>query len=164
MTIADNAAVASAVFAAASAGFAGWQIRVTRIDARRRAAFDQIRLVGKQVTDYNDVARTADPDDVLAFYRRQRSELTPSARAYMNLLHELDLTAYGIHSELLDRKTALGHLKTILRSEVVSLTFLRELQGCCGDEHVYDDLSRVLVDVSADRRAASRPSSPPARY
>lgn len=149
----------SAVFAAVSAGAAAHQLRTSRLDAQRRLAFDQIRAVGSRLDAYNELAAKRDEEDLLALHCGRATQLTPSAKAFRALLDELDVTAYGIAQGVIHRATAVGHLKTLLRSDVVSLTFLRGLQSACADPCVYEHLATLLVQVSHERRAAEKASA-----
>jgi hypothetical protein len=146
------AAAVSAVFAGLSAAFAGWQIWLSRRDTQRRAAFDQIRAVSLRLDAYMAVASKHHPALVMRVYSQEADVvLNDGARAYMALLVELDLAAYGIERKLLDRKTALDYLQTILRREVVSRTFVRDLAKACGDPCTLEHLDRALAAVHRER-------------
>src|SRR4051812_26594207 len=87
--------VLEAVSTAAAALFAGAQIRLSRRDANARSVFEHLREIDKRVQE----AWIARPDEVqpelLAFYRRETTELSSAAKAYLSLLNALDVLAFA---------------------------------------------------------------------
>jgi hypothetical protein len=120
--------------------FAGVQIWLSRRDANTRAVLDYLREIDRRVQDAWLARPSAAQAELLAYYRGERPDLTPGAKNYMALLNSIDLLAFAVSKGLMDGKIAQEYLRTLLGPDLVSLTFLKELQDCCGDEAVYEHL------------------------
>lgn len=46
---------------------------------------------------------------------------------------------------MVDQHLAARHVATLFRAKMVTATFLRELQYCCGDSGVYEDLFKYVI-------------------
>ena len=153
-------AAGSALLAAISTAVASTQLWLSRRDANRRAAMEQLRLVGTLLEAYLPFAAEDPRPGIIRRYRRESDDLPRGASAYMALLNQLDLTAFGIQRGMFDGRTALDYLKTLFADQTVTLSFLRELQGCCGNACIYEHLYKLMVDLSGRERAANTQAPP----
>jgi hypothetical protein len=143
--------ILEAVSTAAAALFAGVQIRLSRRDANARAVFDHLQEIDRRVQE----AWIARPDEVqpelLAFYRRETTDLSSAASAYLSLLNALDVLAFAIQRKLVDASVVDEYISTLVNPNVVSLTFLKELQMCCNDPSVYEHLYTYFASLQQRR-------------
>lgn len=146
--MADNLwAIVEAVGTAAAAFFAATQIRLSRRDANSRAVLEHLREIDRRVTEAVK-ARVSDAQaELLEYYRGQRKDLTGAASSYMALLNSLDVLAFAAEKKLVDKEVAGEYLRTLLSPEVVTQTFLKEVQSCCGDIHVYEHLYKYFGEI-----------------
>jgi hypothetical protein len=150
-------AFVEAVAASVAAVFAGLQIHFSRRDANSRAVFEHLREIDQRVQAlWADDTQRAQAE-LLAFYRREREDLTDGARRYMSLLNSLDMLALAVEKRLVDKRTVSEHVQTLLQPHLVSQTFLRELQNCCGDEAVYEHLYRFFTTAKQSSNQLGRP-------
>jgi hypothetical protein len=157
--MADNTVIAAGVSAGAaaiSAVFAGVQIQWSRRDANRRLAFEHLREIETRLQRAWAFLVVDMRRDVLDYYRRDRDDLTPGAQAFLALLNSLDLLAYGLQKRLVDPSLVDEWVKTVVSEKVLSQTFLRELQKCCGDEASYEHLYAYFTRLRAADREARR--------
>jgi hypothetical protein len=152
----DVLLIVSAVSAGASAVFAGFQIQFSRRDANRRVAFEFLREVETRLQEAWAFPTEEMQREVLDYYRRDRRDLTAGARAFLALLNSLDLLAYGLQKKLVDSTLIDEWVKTVVSENVLSLTFLRDLQKCCGDEASYEHLYAYFTKLRAAEREAKR--------
>jgi hypothetical protein len=155
----DVALVASAISAAGaalSAIFAGAQIKFSRRDENRRLAFEHLREVETRLQKTWGFATDDMQKEVLDYYRRDRRDLTEGASAILALLNSLDLLAYGLEKNLIDSTVIDEWVKTVVSENVLSQTFLRELQKCCGDDASYEHLYKYFTKLRAVDREARR--------
>ena len=133
-------AILEAIGTSLAAAFAGAQIWLSRRDANTRAVFEHLRQVDVRVQEAWLARPSVAQAELLAYYRGQRPELTTAAKNYMALLNSIDLLAFAVSKGLADNNIAGEYLRSLLSPDLVSLTFLRELQTCCGDSSVYEHL------------------------
>lgn len=134
--------------AAGSAGaaiFAGLQIKYSRKDANRRASLDFLGRVDSALQRVWSLDIPKTQGEILESYKPDGVALSEHAQAYLGFLNTLDLLSYAIRHDLIDKNLAEGHLSTLLTQSVVSLSFLVRLRGACHDQHVYEDLGKMLV-------------------
>lgn len=148
--VADWWTIAGALSSVAAAVFAGAQIYLSRRDANRRAALEQLRLVDERL---QTVLRTGGDvesarSDVLKRYRGETTTFTEGAIAFLALLNALEDTAHAVKNGIVDKAMAFDHLQTIIRPGVVPLTFISDLQSCCEDTNVYRAVRSMLSEVT----------------
>jgi len=141
----------SAAAAAASAIFAAVQIRIARRDANGRLVFEHLREVESRLQKAWACSTEVSREEVLQYFGGQRTVLTPGAAAYLSLLNSLDLVAYAVKKKLIDAKLISDWVKTVVNDQVLSLTFLRDLQECCHDEATYEHLYAYFQDLNAKK-------------
>jgi hypothetical protein len=156
--MADNAFITGITVGAAalSAVFAGIQLQWSRRDANRRLAFEHLREIETRLQKAWAFLTADMRRDILNYYRRERDDLTPGAQAFLALLNSLDLLAYGLRKKLVDSRLVDEWVKTVVSERVLSQTFLRELQKCCGDEASYEDLYAYFTKLREVDREARR--------
>jgi hypothetical protein len=132
-----------------AAVFAGLQIYWSRTDANRRAALEQFRAIDERLQVFIRFGARLDAihDNIVQRYRGQAVDLSDGALAYLSLLNAIEDCAHAIAEGIVDRRMAIRHLQTVVRPEVVPLTFVSELQRSCKDPNVYEGVRRLLGDV-----------------
>lgn len=156
-TAAVVAAIAAAVAAIAAVGSAlaaCYQIYLSRQDANRRATLEHLRAIDEQIRPLVRYSPEVLEQAVLDTYAKRPADAAACA-AYMALLNELELAAFAAERELVDAKLLREYLGTVIRSGTIQLTFLNDLQKCCGDSTVYEHLRTFLVDVQNSNRRRS---------
>ena len=139
--------IAGSIATSAAAIFAGVQIWFSRRDANSRAVFQHLSDIDLRVQRAWSADVESARAEVLAYFRRENAELTEGARSYLNLLNGLDLLALAVAKKLVDRRTVDEYIKTLISPQVLSLSFLQELQKCCGDANVYEHLYRYFCEL-----------------
>ncbi|MEX2109824.1 MAG: hypothetical protein WD802_04415 [Gemmatimonadaceae bacterium] len=142
----------SAAAAALSALFAGFQIRFSRRDANNRLVFEHLREIDTRIQAAWAVPTEVAQEEVLAYYRRERTDLTEGAKAFLALLNSLDLLAFAVQKKLVDSSPVDEYVRTVVSENVISQTFLREFQKCCGDEASYEHLYSYFTTIRAANR------------
>lgn len=117
-----------------------WQIWRSRQDANLRAAMSLLEDVDGAMSVLIDHPIQAAQRELLERYRRTRDDLTPGAKAYLRLLTCLDRVAISVTKNLVNGELVQDHLKTLIRGEVVSATFLQEFCDASGDDDAFCDL------------------------
>jgi hypothetical protein len=148
-------AMVGAIATAVSAGAAAGQIFYSRRESTRRATLEQLREVDVRLQPLWKADPVQAGEAVLAWYRHE-GDLSDDAANYLSFLNSLDLLAFAYGRDVLDRKMTDDYIDTLLRSHVVSLSFLTELQRCCGDSRVYEHLRALLLKHEDVRRLQSR--------
>lgn len=148
--------VVAALAAALAATFAGVAMVQNRLQNRRSATFEHLRLIDERLQPIWH----ADPEDLRAelvsFYRHERDELSASAVDYLALFNALDLLALARERRAVSRRIADEYLATLFRGKLITLDFIQELQEIAQDASVYEHLSRRVVEFrSGQRRTGS---------
>lgn len=147
-----DAAFVSAVAAAASALFAGFQIKFSRRDANNRLVFEHLQEIDTRIQEAWAVPSEIAQQEILEYYRRTRLDLTPGAKAFLTLLNSLDLLAFAVQKKLVDASPIDEYVRTLVSENVLSQSFLREFQKCCGDEASYEHLYAYFTTLRAVER------------
>ena len=142
--------------AALATALAAWQIYLGRRDANRRAALEHLDKLDDRVQELWSVDAEAARSEILQRYRGEIGDLSATSRVYLGFLNTLDLLAFAIAHGMVDRKLADRYVQTLVGSGVVSPDFLRELQQCCGDTGVYEDLFRYVLETKTARAQLPR--------
>lgn len=129
--------------AAASAGFAAWQLRSARLQTSRSAAFEHFREIDARLRDLWSADVQAVQRNIIRAYRGEAA-LTDADKLYMVFLNSLDLLAFAREEGVADRELVDRYIPTLLRSSTITVGFLTEFQQCCGDHQVYEHLSALL--------------------
>lgn len=124
-----------------------------------RAAIDALRIVDVELRSAWEHDVVSSQADVLAYYTRDTTTLTNGGKAYLSLLNALDLLALALEHRLASTRIVEEHVPTLVRTDVVSLTFLTDLRKACEDASVYSHLGRLLTKLESHRRASSGHSS-----
>lgn len=136
----------AAWIAAAGLAHAGVQTWRSRVAANRRAGLEILRSVDRALSKLVDVPVQKAQVVILERYHGKRTTFGASAKAYLAFLNTLDLAAVAVHQRIADKKMVSNHLRTLLRGEIVSITFIQELCDACDDGETYSDLNRFLLD------------------
>lgn len=175
-------AMIAAFAAVAAAGIAAYQIFLSRRDANRRAALSYLERLDDRVRPLWSIDIAAVQEAILRRYRGEGDDLSPQALDYLSFLNTLDLLAFATSHDMVAPALADRHVATLFRAKIVSASFLREMQRCCGDLEIYEDLfayvvkhrelrqqseasvpdNRQLVDRSQMRRIEHQPKPQPA--
>lgn len=144
MTINWNAISAGAAVVAAV--IAAWQIRLSRIDANRRATLTALEKVEARMQptwrlNLGEVRAT-----ILKCYADRNVPLPDEAAAYLSFLDSMDLLAFAANNNLVVPRLALKYTRTLRKAPMLSEEFLRELQTSCNDPEVYSDLLIFLKE------------------
>jgi hypothetical protein len=137
----------SGIATAGAAITAAVQVWLTRADGKRQAAFEHIRGVEERLRPVLHMSARGARDDVLAFYRRKREDLTPRAADYLTYLTALDLLVFGCETKSVDRKIATTWLRGRLARDDDVLQFIVDLQVACEDPSCLEYLKRHLAQA-----------------
>lgn len=130
------------------------QLRYSRVDESRRGALEGLFRIEERVRDLfaTGTSVAVAQADVLARYRGQAATFSPGAQAYLNLLTLLDIVAIGVSANVIDRKLAMDYLCTLLDDDdMISLSFLNDIQQCCDDSNTYRHLRKLLLARRVER-------------
>lgn len=145
----------SGLATAIAAFFAGCQIWYSRRDANNRVVFEHLREIDNRIQQAWSVPSEVAQDEIIDYYRKKRKDLTPGGKQYMALLNSLDILAFAVHKRLVSEKPINQYVKTLVSPNVLSLTFLKELRKCCGEdasyEHLYEYFTK-LRDVERQKK------------
>lgn len=106
--------IAEAIGTILAATAAAIQIWLYRRDANARAIIEHLREVDRRVQATWPHDSESSRADVLAYYRRVRTDLTEGAAAYLGLLNALDVLAFAAKNKLVARRALQEHIDTIL--------------------------------------------------
>jgi hypothetical protein len=137
----------SAVGAVIAAAFAGIQIRSSRLDANNRAVLEHLRTIGDKALRAGYTPVEVAQQEVLDYYSGSRPDLTAGAEGYLDLLNSLDLLAFAVQAGMVNKKKANEHIRTLISPSLLSQTFLKKFQKCCGDGAVYEHLYNYFVEL-----------------
>lgn len=141
----------SALGAAGAAIVATIQIKLSRADARRQAAFAHIREVEARLQRVWHFSVREARDDVLRYHRDDVSILSDRGAEYLSFLSSLDLLLFACDAGSIDRAVASKWLRTSLQRDDDLLQFITDFQQACGDPACYEYLWRHLL---RERRGA----------
>ena len=126
--------------------FAAVQILLARRDSNKRATIEHLREIDKRIQLVWTVPVKATQKEILECYSGTSSkQLSDDAQKYLALLNALDVLALGIRQRVVDYKSATDHVRTLLSTNVVSLTFIDDLRKSCSDPCVYEDLRHYFL-------------------
>jgi hypothetical protein len=131
--------------AAASAGFAAWQLRSARLQTTRATAFEHFREIDGRLRDLWSADIGAVQNNIIRAYKGEAA-LTDDDKLYLVFLNSLDLLAFARAEGVSDRKLIDRYIPTLLRSNTITVDFLRQFQECCTDHQVYEHLSALLQE------------------
>lgn len=134
-----------------SAIFAGWQIYLTRVEARSRTTFEHLRDVTRRVQDI----RHSPPTELCSKTRQAYLGKVPwdeDCNAYLALLDNLELLASARRLGIVDRSTVDEFLVTIVRRELVTLSAIADFRAAWNDSQIYPDLRELLLFFERKRR------------
>lgn len=140
-----NWSALEAIGTISAATFAAAQIWLSRRDANTRAVLDNLRIIGDKAIRAGATPVEIAQQDVLDYYRGNRSDLSSGATAYLDLLNSLDLLSFAVKSKLVDRKKTNEHIRTLINPNLITRSFLKAFQGCCGDSTVYEHLYNYFI-------------------
>lgn len=138
----------------AAAVIAAWQIRASRKEAKRQAAFAHIREVEERLQRIWPVSPAQARQEILDFHCRKRDDLPKGAADYMAYLTALDLLVFACDTGSIDSKVAKTWLRGTLQRDDPTLEFIGEFQKACGDPSSFEYLGRHLLH--ARRQALTR--------
>jgi hypothetical protein len=155
----------ASIAAAASAGFAAWQLRSARLQTSRAAAFDQFREIDGRLRDLWSADIAAVQKNIIRAYKGEAA-LTDDDKLYLVFLNSLDLLAFARAEGVADQKLVDEYIPTLLRSNTITIDFLKQFQACCSDHQVYEHLSALLQEPTIlesihVKETALGPSTPP---
>lgn len=136
----------------AAATFAAAQIWLSRRDANTRAVLEHLRVIGDKALKAGACHVEDAQKDVLDYYRGKRDDLSPGATAFLDLLNSLDLLAFAVKSRMVDKAKTNEHIRTLVSPSLLSQSFLKEFQACCGDVFVYEHLYEYFIQLRPDSR------------
>ena len=144
--------IVEAVGTSAAALFAGVQIWLSRKEANARTVFEHLREIDQRVQNAWAGNIQATQQELLKYYRGQTEELSQPARNYLALLNALDVLAFAIDKKLVSGHIANEYVRTLVSPNVLSQTFIKSLQECCGDAGVYEHLYRYFTQLQVTNR------------
>lgn len=138
------AAAVGSIAAAASAVYAGLQIRESRRSATREASLEFLREIEERVVALSAVKPADARAEILSYHRGEVDELGDDARRYSAYLSALDRMELALASGALDPDIVRPWLRGLLQPKVQLMTFIEQLQAACHDTSVLEYLQRDL--------------------
>lgn len=144
MTLEQVSVVVAGFAAAASAVFAGVELRLNRKSALRRASFDFLREVHDKSLACANVDAGAARAEVLAYYQHKQASLSEDARRYMDHLTTLDRMLCAVATKDIDEDLLRPWLRDLWRPHEKLLTFIEEVQAASGNDSLLEFLLQHL--------------------
>lgn len=141
---ADALAYTSALAAAASAAFAGFQLLQTRLEARRRSAFEEIRAIEERLSGLLHVSGENVQREVVEYYERDGMILTENGREYLSFLNCLERMSIARLENVLDDTIIDRYIATLFASHIISPETLASLRRAFKDDRVFEHLDRYM--------------------
>lgn len=145
--------IVAASAAVASALFAGWQIRESRVAALRQASMDLLREVQEKALAAADVDGRSAKIGVLNFYSRKSDALSADSLRYIHYLTALDRLLYALDKKTVAPDLVRPWLRGLLRPRESLIEFIEQAQAACGDDCLLEYLHRHLCE---ERRALKK--------
>ena len=167
LDIPSSVNLAAGVAAVAALAVSVYEVRESRVQARRTATFEHIRHA-------LDVARAGARDltpaeaqgEVLRCLR-ENVPLTDTANRYLHFLDELDILAFAYRHGSVDRRLVREYFRSHLGEAVYPAAFRAEHRRLAGDPAVYEHLEaliatfhRMPLHERIRRQFSPRPRSP----
>jgi hypothetical protein len=146
-----------ALATAAAATFAGAAIWLSRRDANRRTAFEHLKAVNVALDRAWAFPMDLAQQQILDYWTGKTADLTEGAKAYLNLLTTLDLLALAVHKGIVDNALVAHYVKTLVNDQLLSQSYLKKLQDCCKNEHIYEDLYKYFVETNVEAKGSRLP-------
>jgi len=140
----DALAYTSALAAAASAAFAGFQLLQTRLETRRRSAFEEIRAIEERLSGLLHVRGEMVQREVVEYYEREGTTLSENGREYLSFLNCLERMSIARLADVLDDTIIDRYVATLFATHIISTETLASLRQAFKDERVFEHLDRYM--------------------
>jgi hypothetical protein len=147
--------VTSALATSAAAIFAGAQIWLSRADSQKQTTLTHLREIEARLQPLWNRDTERLQKDVLAYWRDSSQNPSDGVAEYLAFLNSLDLLGLAYEAGVVNKKLIHAHIRTLLRSPMLTLTFVKDLQQCCKDEHVYEHLERLFKNQLVNQSSRS---------
>ena len=142
----------SLIVAVAALALTAYQFTRTQAEARRTAAFTQIREIMSRVHAVRDFDRKSCEDEILEHYGgtaepdgETESSLSVGAKEHLRLLDALELVAFALAKDVLDSTVVRPFLEdTFGRQAAGYIRFINELRRLLHDWSLYEYLYGIL--------------------
>lgn len=140
--------VASGVAALAALLLSLYEIRESRVQARRTATFEHIRHALEVArSGARDLTPGAAQGEVLRCLE-QNVPLTDAANRYLHFLDELDILAFAYKYGSVDRRMVREYFRSHLGEGVYPAPFRAEHRRLAGDPTVYEHLEELIANLN----------------